>query len=164
LSAETISVLALLASLASLLVATVGVCFSAAQSRHAANATAIATVQHFMIQCRELWDECDAASAQIETNPERFRRRVGDILGHFEVVITLVAEGVVANKPRRLVEGTVRDYLGHMADRGFEPYVESLIDDDEVCENLRGFCLQWGPRLRNREAVFRMLKIPRSSL
>ena len=141
-----------------------GVIFTAAQSRHAANATAIATVQHFMIQCRELWDECDLAATTMETHPERFRRRVGDIIGHFEVVITLVGEAALANKPRRLVEGTVRDYLGHMADRGFAPYVESLIDNDEVCENLRAFCLQCGSRLRNREAVFEMLKIPRSSL
>jgi hypothetical protein len=164
LSAQTASFLALLVSFASLLVAAIGLSFAATQSRHAANATAIATVQHFMIQSRELWDQFDAAAAQADMNPGGLNRRVCDILGHFEVVMTLVAEGVVANKPRRLVEGTIRDSLGHMAERGFAPYVRSLIDDDEVCENLRGACLQWGPRLRNREAVFEMLKIPRSSL
>jgi len=85
-------------------------------------------------------------------------------MGHFEVIMTLLAEGAVQGKLRKLVEGTVRDYLDHMSQRGFESYVQALLDHDEVCENLKDFCVQRHSEFRYPSAVFNMLNLPRSSL
>jgi len=141
-----------------------GLAFSASQSRHAAHSTAIATVQHFMIESHKLWDECDAAIAAQPPKLDRLRAVVGRIMGHFEVIVTLLADGAVQGKLQRLVAGTVRDYLDHMSQKGFSPYVQSGLDTDEVCENLKKFCLQRRVEFRNPESVFAMLKIPKSSL
>ena len=141
-----------------------GLAFSANQSRHAAHSTAIATVQHFMIESHKLWDECDAAIAEQPPKLDRLTAVVGRIMGHFEVIVTLLADGAVQGKLQRLVAGTVRDYLDHMSQKGFSPYVQSGLDTDEVCENLKDFCLQRRAEFRNSEDVFDMLKISKSSL
>ncbi len=162
--AQAVSLGAFVISLGSLVVAFVGLGFSARQSRHAVYATAMATTQHFMVECRALWAECHLAFAADPLDARRSEIAVGNILGHFEVVATFLADGMVEGRTTRLVAGTIRDYLDHMSDRGFLPYVQAALDTDEVCENLRAFCIQHGSEFRNPGAVFDMMKIKRSSL
>jgi hypothetical protein len=159
-----ISLGALLVSTVSLLASLVGLSFAAKQSQHAAHATSMATARHFMTESRALWRECEAAVYEEPLNQRRVSVSVSEIMGHFELMATFLADGMAEGRTYALVADTVRDYLGHMSAKGFPPYVQAVLDTDEVCENLRAFCIQRGSQFQNAEAVFEMMKIPKSSL
>jgi hypothetical protein len=163
-SAQAISLGAFAISVVSLIVSTAGLRFAGTQSRHAAYATSMATARHFITDSRALWQQCEAAASAGPEGTRRFEVSVGDIMAHFELVATFLADGMAEGRTYRLVSGTVRDYLDHMSQRGFSSYVQKTLDTDEVCENLKEFCIQHSPEFRHAEAVFDMLKIPRSSL
>jgi hypothetical protein len=156
--------LSLSISLAGALIALGSMWFAGRQSWHAGRATSIATVQHFLIESRALWQECRNVVAIVPPDEARFEMAVGNVLGHLELATALVVDEYVQGRLQRLVEDTIVDYVNDMVRAGYAPYVSPLVKKPAVCENLKDFCKQRRARLEDATAAFEMLHIELAAL